>query len=75
MDDKYSFHFDVDYLSDFNDYNYDSKDIIIGTCGNRGPKRLNFLQLNCRNFQAVMYEMEEVISAGGFDIVVLMQFV
>ena len=73
MDDKYSFYFGVDYSSDINDYNYDSKDIIIGTCGNRGPKRLNFLQLNCRNCQAVMREVEEVISAGGFDIVVLQE--
>ena len=30
MDVKYSFYFDVDYSSDFNNYNYDSKDIIIG---------------------------------------------
>ena len=73
MDDKYSFYFDVDSSSDFNDYNYDSKNIIIGTCGYRGPKRLNFLQLNCRNCQAVMHEMEEVISAGSFDIVVLQE--
>ena len=68
MDDKYSFNFDIDYSSNFNDYNYDSEDIIIGTCGNRGPERLNFLQLTCRNCQAVMNEVEEVISAGGFDI-------
>ena len=73
MDDKYSFYFDVDYSSDFNDYNYDSKDIIIGTCGNRGPKRLNFLQLNCRNCQPVTHEVEEIISGGGFDIVVLQE--
>ena len=45
----------------------------IGTFGNRGPKRLNFLQLNCRNCQAVMHEVEEVISAGGFDTVVLQE--
>ena len=73
MDEKCSFYFDVDYSSDFNDYNYDSKDNIIDTCGNRGPKRLNFLQLNYRNCQAVMHEVEEVISAGGFDIVVLQE--
>ena len=57
MDEKCYFYFDVDYSSDFNDYNYDSKDIIIGTCGTRGPKRLSFLQLNCRNCQAVMHEV------------------
>ena len=33
MDDKYSFYFDVDYSSNFNDYNYDSKDIIIKLLG------------------------------------------
>ena len=73
MDEKCSFYFDVDYSSDFNDYNYDSKDIIIGTCVNRGPKCLNFLQLNCRNCQAVIHEVKEVIFASGFDIVVLQE--
>ena len=50
---------------------YDSKDIIIGICGYRGP--LSLLQLNCRNCQALMHEVEEVISAGGLDIVVLQE--